>query len=84
MTAAPRRARTSLNGTLCDAEDVEIETTVTFPLGLGYGCDAVEKTYTLTCQWNTRGTGSNVVNVAPAAIADDGSNIDDFVECTVE
>ena len=43
------------NGTLCNAEDVEIETTVTFPLGLGYGCDAVEKTYTLTCQWDTRG-----------------------------
>ena len=49
------------NSTLCDAEDVEIETTVSFPLGLGYGCDAVEKTYTLTCQWSSRGNRTNTV-----------------------
>ena len=39
------------NGTLCNAAGVEIETEVTFPLGLGYGCDDVKKTYTLTCDW---------------------------------
>jgi len=72
------------NGTLCDAEDVEIETTVTFPLGLGYGCDAVEKTYTLTCQWNTRGNRSNAVDATLEAIADDGANIGNFVKCEVE
>ena len=35
-----------VNGTLCDANDVEIETTVTFPLGLGYGCDRGEGRHT--------------------------------------
>ena len=76
------------NGTLCNAEDVEIETTVTFPLGLGYGCDAVEKTYTLTCQWDTRGNRSNAVDTALTALtertATDDGNIDNFVKCEVE
>ena len=63
------KGRNLNNGTLCDAADVEIEATVTFPLGLGYGCDAVEKTYTLTCNWNTRGTGNNVVGVSPSGHA---------------
>ena len=82
------KASTSNNGTLCDAEGVEIETTVSFPLGLGYGCDAVEKTYTLTCNWNTRGNRTNAVGVALAQITlPDGttaSNIGDFVSCKVE
>ena len=30
------------NGTLCDAKGVEIATSVSYPLGLGYGCDAGE------------------------------------------
>ena len=42
------------NSTLCDAEDVVIETSVSFVDGLGYGCDPVKVSYTLTCQWDTR------------------------------
>ena len=42
------------DGTLCDAEDVEIETSVTFTDGLGFDC-SVERTYTLTCQWDADG-----------------------------
>ena len=69
------------DGTLCDAEQT-IETTVSFPLGLGYGCDAVEKTYTLTCTWSTRGQGSNVVGTPPENLTAD--NVGMFVECEVE
>ena len=76
------KASTSNNGTLCDAEGVEIETTVSFPLGLGYGCDAVEKTYTLTCDWNTRGNRTNAVGVTLAAMTAD--TVGDFVSCKVE
>ena len=55
------------DGTLCNASQT-IETSVTFPLGLGYGCEAVEKTYTLTCEWNARGQGSNVVGTPPTGL----------------
>ena len=77
------------NGTLCDADGVEIETTVTFPLGLGYGCDAVEKTYTLTCDWSTRGNRTNAVGGGVTALTaagedGEGGNVDDFVSCEVE
>ena len=77
------------NGTLCDANDVEIETTVTFPLGLGYGCDAVEKTYTLTCDWDTRGNRTNAVGggitplSATAAVGAVG-HVGNFVKCEIE
>ena len=70
-----------MNGTLCNAE-VEIATSVTFPLGLGYGCDAVKKTYTLTCNWNARGNRKNSVGGGPAALSAD--NIGAFVDCKVE
>ena len=69
------------NGTLCNATQ-EIETSVSFPLGLGYGCDAVKKTYTLTCTWNARGQGSRVVATPPTGL--DADNVDDFVDCKVE
>ena len=76
------------NGTLCHAEDVEIETSVTFPLGLGYGCDAITVDYTLTCQWDSRGNRTNAIPVPTDAITlpagTTASNIDDFVECEVE
>ena len=76
------------NGTLCDAEDVEIETSVKFPLGLGYGCDPVTVDYTLTCQWDSRGNRTNAIPVPtdPIALpsATDGTNIGDFVTCKVE
>ena len=83
-SAATGRNGADTNSTLCDAEGVEIETTVSFPLGLGYGCDAVEKTYTLTCDWSSRGNRTNNVSTTLAVIADDGANIDEFVECEIE
>ena len=49
------------NSTLCDASDVEIATSVTFPLGLGYGCDPIKVEYTLTCDWSSRGNRTNTV-----------------------
>ena len=70
------------NSTLCDAEDVPIETTVSFPLGLGYGCDAVEKTYTLTCQWSSRGNRTNSVGSGDVGMT--AENVGDFVKCEVE
>ena len=77
------------NSTLCDAEDVEIETSVTFPLGLGYGCDAVKVDYTLTCQWSSRGNAARSVNFTPvhidpaAADASASGAIQKFVTCKV-
>ena len=50
------------NSTLCDASDVEIATSVTFPLGLGYGCDPIKVEYTLTCDWSSRGNRTNSVS----------------------
>ena len=41
-------------GSLCDAEDVEIETSVTFTDNLGFGC-SVERSFALTCQWDASG-----------------------------
>ena len=73
------------NSTLCDAKDVEIETSVTFPLGLGYGCDAVTVDYTLTCQWSSRGNIRNTIIHTPAHISQDDTNpITRFVTCKVE
>ena len=76
------------NGTLCDAEDVEIETSVTFPLGLGYGCDPITVDYTLTCQWDSRGNRTNAIPVPDDQISlpegtTTASNIGDFVTCKV-
>ena len=83
-SAATGKDGVDANSTLCNAEDVEIEAEVTFPLGLGYGCDAVKKTYTLTCNWDARGNRTNTVGTTLVVIADDGANIDDFVSCDVE
>ena len=84
-SAATGKDGADMNGTLCNASQT-IETSVTFPLGLGYDCgDAVKKTYTLTCDWNARGNRTNSVNVNQTGITTgDDSNIDDFVKCTVE
>ena len=70
------------NGTLCDANDVEIATSVTFPLGLGYGCDAIEVEYTLTCDWSSRGNRTNSID--GVTILATGADINDFVKCSVE
>ena len=75
------------NGTLCHAEDVEIETSVTFPLGLGYGCDKITVDYTLTCQWDSRGNRTNAIPLTADAITlpagATASNIGNFVSCKV-
>ena len=74
-----------VNGTLCDAEGVEIETSVTYPLGLGYGCKAVKVAYTLTCDWSTRGNRNNVVGgIDTDGIDSNGADIKNFVDCKVE
>ena len=78
------------NSTLCDADGAEIEASVSFPLGLGYGCDPVEVAYTLTCDWSSRGNRTNTVDGGGAGIVlddpatDDEGNIGDFVKCEVE
>ena len=79
-TAATGKDGADNNSTACNAEDVMIDTSVTFPLGLGYGCDPVEVEYTLTCQWDARGNRKNTVGTVLAVIAADGANLDDFVE----
>ena len=79
-----------LNGTLCDAVGVEIETSVTYPLGLGYGCDPVKVAYTLTCDWSARGNRNNEVGgvdggMDPADGITDGSDLNtNYVSCKVE
>ena len=76
------------NSTLCDASDVEIPASVTFPLGLGYGCDPVKVEYTLTCDWSSRGNAAGSVNfepihIVPAAAATAAGAIQKFVSCKV-
>ena len=77
------------NSTLCDASDVEIATSVTFPLGLGYGCDPVKVEYTLTCDWSSRGNAAGSVNFTPIHIDDEAASatadgaIQKFVSCKV-
>ena len=83
-SAATGKDGADLNGTLCNANDVEIATSVTFPLGLGYGCDPIKVEYTLTCNWDSRGNRTNTLGATLAEIADDGTNIGMFVKCSVE
>ena len=42
------------DGSVCDAEDVEIETSVTFTDGMDLGCE-VKRSFTLTCDWDASG-----------------------------
>ena len=84
-SAATGKDGADKNSTLCDAEGVEIMASVTFPLGLGYGCEAVEVEYTLTCDWSSRGNRTNTVGGGGEGIRiGDDDNIEDFVECEVE
>ena len=53
-SADSSKALSKGDGTLCDAEDVDIETSVTFTDEMGFGCK-VERSYTLTCQWDASG-----------------------------
>jgi hypothetical protein len=86
-----------IGGSLCDAEDVEIETTVTFTDSMGFGCSA-ERSFTLTCQWDASGgltahqaqTINLIDGIASVATATDGAlnigeaNAEEFVSCEVE
>ncbi len=80
-------------GSLCDAEGVEIETSVTFKDDMGLGC-SVERSFTLTCDWDASGgmtphqaqktdlvPGSGV-STAMGNIGE--AQASDFVSCTVE
>ena len=74
------------DSTLCDAEGVEIETTVVFTDDFGAHECSVEKTYTITCDWDASGgmnTGRDAASAAADAIADDGTDIGKFLSCKV-
>ena len=82
------------DSTLCDAYDVELDpTTVVFTDKIGgpkstYACE-VEKTYTITCDWDAsggRGDSSTATPPVPALRAGVGvaSNIGEFLKCTVD
>ena len=83
-----------LNSTLCDANDVELDpATVVFTDKIGgatsaYAC-VVEKTYTVTCDWDASGgigagrtEAADGLGAAGGADAS-GSKIDSFLKCTV-
>ena len=54
-------------GSACDAEDVEIETTVMYTDNFGDQECAVEVTYTITCQWDADGEFGRVRGATVAA-----------------
>ena len=80
-------------GSSCDAEDVEIETTVMYTDNFGDQACSVEVSYTITCQWDADGeiSRSRNENADDVLIADNPetadvneSNIDNFLKCTAE
>ncbi|MDE0370394.1 MAG: fibronectin type III domain-containing protein [bacterium] len=81
-TGTAARALSNGNGTLCDAEDVEIPTSVTFTDGMGFNC-AVPRSYTLTCQWDSSGGRKAGTIGATRAQTLTQADADDFVSCTV-
>jgi hypothetical protein len=78
-------------GSLCDAEDVEIETSVVYTDHFGDQACSVTKTYALTCQWDASGE-RGVRRGVDAATAAGGLNGDAgvagsearFLSCKVE
>ena len=73
---------------LCDAEDVVIETSVTFVDGMML-CDPVEVSYTLTCQWDASGnlSGSLTGHISTGIVGggvEGTDNTASFVSCEVE
>jgi hypothetical protein len=62
------------NGSLCDAEDVEFEASVTFVDGIGLGCSET-LAITVTCQWDADG--------GEAAAVTTNADGDDVVSRTV-
>ena len=81
-TGTAARALSNGNGTLCDAEDVEIETSVTFTDGMGFKC-AVKRSYTLTCQWDSSGGRKAGTIGSTRAQTLTQADADDFVSCKV-
>ena len=70
-------------GSACDAEDVEIETSVIYTDNFGDHACEVEITYTITCQWDADGEiDRSRTDPAPTALGVD--NVDSFLECTAE
>ena len=75
------------DGTLCDAEDVPIDFTVVFVDNFGkdgHGC-MVEKTYTMTCDWDADG-GLNRVRTPDATpdAALTAAVVEHYIDCTIE
>ena len=86
-TTPSSRALSKGDGTLCDAEDVEIDTSVTFTDEMGYDC-RVKRSYTLTCQWDASGgigirNEENALTADTITTSDDESNAARFVSCKV-
>ena len=73
-------------GSLCDAEGVEIETSVTYTDNFGDQECSVTVSYTLTCDWDASGE-TGVRRGVLAAVASDGLNggtaEERFLSCTV-
>ena len=65
------------NSTLCDANDVELSTSVTFVGGMNLGCSATVE-YTLTCQWDASGG-----HTASAATEFTEATAGSFLSCKV-
>ena len=73
------------DGTLCDAEDVPIDFTVVFADGFGkhdHGC-SVEKTYTMTCDWDADG-GLNRTRAGDVPTDLSAAEAEHYIDCTIE
>ena len=87
--AATGKMGADKNATLCDAEDVEIETSVTFVDGMGLGCSETVE-YTLTCQWDASGNLRGLLSGEAGGghdlngLEDDGMDLSKYVSCKVE
>ena len=66
------------NGSLCDAEDVEIGASVTFVDGIGLGCSET-LAITVTCQWDA--DGGEAAAVTTNADGDDPYRLADGSDC---
>ena len=87
--AATGKAGADQNATLCDAKDVEIETSVTFVDGMGLGCSETVD-YTLTCQWDASGNLRGLLSGAAGGghdldgLAANGNDLSKYVSCKVK
>ena len=71
-------------GTACDAEDVEIETTVYYTDNFGDHACSIDVTYTITCQWDADGERNRTREATAAPTSLTAENVDSFLKCTAE